>query len=189
MFTSIDAGRTAIQKKATKHETQMKRQQGVFLLEALIAILIFAFGILGIVALGATAIGAQNDAEYRTEASNYTGEIIGLIWANVNRVPALAPDPGFAVDAVSLATFQHLPNTASGDPCSFSGATSVDTMVTDWAARVSTISATSKGLPGATARQQVLVDTASDNRVTVTVCWQGPNDAVPRRHTVVTYVN
>ncbi len=163
-------------------------QRGVFLLEALMAILIFAFGVLGIVALGATAIGAQNDAQYRTEAASHASEIVGLIWNNVNRVPAWAPDPGYAVDAASLLNFQHQPTTSTVDPCEFSGAVSTETLVTDWATRVSTLSA-SKGLPGAVGRQQVQVDSAATNRVSVTVCWQGPNDSVARRHTLVTYVN
>ena len=163
-------------------------QSGVFLLEALIAILIFAFGILGIVALGATAIGAQNDAEYRTEAASYANEIVGQIWANVARIPG--PEKGFIVDQTSLAAFAHKPTTGT-TPCAFSGSDSTNTLVENWVTRVGTITSTNKGLPGASGLQQIIVDTSAgaSNQVTVTVCWQGPNDAVPRRHVVVTNVN
>ena len=44
-------------------------QAGFFMLEALVAILIFSLGILGLVAMGSVAINAQNDAQYRTEAA------------------------------------------------------------------------------------------------------------------------
>ena len=50
-------------------------QHGFFLLEALIALLIFSLGILGMVGMGGAAIAAQSDAQYRTEAANYANEI------------------------------------------------------------------------------------------------------------------
>ncbi|MGZ5716211.1 MAG: type IV pilus modification PilV family protein, partial [Caldimonas sp.] len=56
-----------------------KPQQGVMLIEALIAILIFSLGILGMVAMGGVAIAAQSDAQYRTEAANYANEIASQI--------------------------------------------------------------------------------------------------------------
>jgi len=169
--------------------TTFHQQRGVFLLEALIAILIFAMGVLGIVALGATAIAAQNDAQYRTEAANYGTEIVGLMWVAVDRTN----DTTFTN---SLAAFAHQP---TGDPstCVFSGAASADASVTDWVGRITTISATNKGLPGATGlaaatnRQQILVDSTATglHQVSVTVCWQTPKDAVARRHTHVAFVN
>jgi len=164
-------------------------QHGVFLLEALIAVLIFAMGILGIVALGATAIAAQNDAQYRTEAANYASEIVGRMWVAVDRTN----DTTFTN---SLAAFSHQP---TGDPatCTFSGTASADAGVTDWVGRVTTISATNKGLPGATDaggltnRQQIVVNTAPTglHQVSVTICWQTPKDAVARRHTYVAFIN
>ena len=42
-------------------------QGGFFLIEAMVAILIFALGILGLVAMGGTAVSSQSDAQYRTE--------------------------------------------------------------------------------------------------------------------------
>jgi hypothetical protein len=54
---------------------------------------------------------------------------------------------------------------------------------------VSAVTNTSTGLLGATASmQQILVSTANLNRVTVTVCWQSPQDARSRKHQVITYV-
>jgi type IV pilus assembly protein PilV len=57
-------------------------QSGAFLLEALIAILIFSFGILGIVGLQAKAIRFTNDAEYRAEATYLANSLISEMWAD-----------------------------------------------------------------------------------------------------------
>ena len=54
-------------------------QSGMMLIEALIAILIFSLGILGMVAMGSVAIAAQSDSQYRTEAANYANEIASEI--------------------------------------------------------------------------------------------------------------
>jgi type IV pilus assembly protein PilV len=62
-------------------------QQGVVLLEALIAILIFSLGVLGIVGLQAAMIKNTTDAKYRSEASYIAQQRIGQMWsdpANVN---------------------------------------------------------------------------------------------------------
>lgn len=161
----------------------MKRkspQQGFFLLEALIAILIFSLGILGLVAMGGAAIAAQSDAQYRTEAARFADEIASKISLNVNRTNA-------ATVAASLAPYQHQPG---GSNCQFTGNASANAMVTGWIAEVT---AAGTGLPGATnASQQILIltTTAGDfNRVAVTICWQAPNDKAVRQHTLVTYVN
>jgi len=57
-------------------------QQGVVLIEAMIAILIFSLGILAIVGLQATMIKATADAKYRSEASYIAQTRLGQIWAD-----------------------------------------------------------------------------------------------------------
>ena len=56
-------------------------QRGVALLEALIAILVFSFGVLGLVAILAGSIRATNDARYRAEAANLAQMLIGAMWS------------------------------------------------------------------------------------------------------------
>jgi type IV pilus assembly protein PilV len=51
-------------------------QQGMVLLEALIALLIFAFGILGLVGLQAASIKNVGDARFRVEAALLTDGLI-----------------------------------------------------------------------------------------------------------------
>jgi type IV pilus assembly protein PilV len=59
-----------------------RTQQGAFLLEALIGILIFSLGILGIVGLQAQAIRFTNDSEYRAEAVYLANSLISQMWAD-----------------------------------------------------------------------------------------------------------
>lgn len=58
-----------------------KQQSGVMLLEALIAILIFSLGILGVVGMQASAIAASRDAKYRSDASLLANDLIGQMWS------------------------------------------------------------------------------------------------------------
>ena len=46
-----------------------RTQRGGFLLEALVGILIFTLGVLGLLALQGRAIGYSSDAQYRGEAA------------------------------------------------------------------------------------------------------------------------
>lgn len=167
----------------TVKRTQLRHQRGVFLLEALIAILIFAFGILGIVAMGASAINAQSDAQYRSEAASYASELIGQMWAAADRSDATSFKS-------SLESFTHK---KAGEPktCKFSDSPSTNPIVNDWIARITG----AKGLPGSVgsegARQQVVVTTTADgvHQVVITICWQSPADNFYRRLTHVAFIN
>jgi type IV pilus assembly protein PilV len=59
-----------------------RAQEGAFLLEALIGILIFSLGVLGIVGLQAQSIRLTNDAEYRAEAVYLANSLISQMWAD-----------------------------------------------------------------------------------------------------------
>lgn len=57
-------------------------QKGVSLLEVLIAILIFSFGVLAIVGLQASMIKNTSGSKYRADASYIAQKTIGLIWSD-----------------------------------------------------------------------------------------------------------
>jgi len=57
-------------------------QEGVALLEVLVAILLFSFGILGLIGLQARAIGYSTDAEDRNRAAMLANEIASTMWLN-----------------------------------------------------------------------------------------------------------
>lgn len=71
---------------------QAGRQSGVMLIEAMLAILIFSIGVLGIIGLQAAANKASVQAKYRSEASLLANEIIGRMWATNRTVAKLAGD-------------------------------------------------------------------------------------------------
>ena len=75
-------------------------RRGFFLIEAMVAILIFALGILGLVAMGGTAVSSQSDAQYRTEASSLADAIAGEMALGIDRTSE-------ANKAASLADFAH----------------------------------------------------------------------------------
>ena len=60
--------------------TSWKNQQGVMMIEALVGILIFSFGILAMMGLQAISIKNTVEAKYRTEASFVANKIIGEMW-------------------------------------------------------------------------------------------------------------
>jgi type IV pilus assembly protein PilV len=71
------------------------KQKGVMLLEVLIAILIFSFGILSIVGLQAVSIKGASEAKYRSDASFLANELIGQMWmdrANITTSYAASTD-------------------------------------------------------------------------------------------------
>ncbi len=61
-------------------------QQGVVLVEAMIAILIFSMGVLAIVGLQAAMVKNTTDSKFRAEASNIAQQRIGVMWADPDNV-------------------------------------------------------------------------------------------------------
>lgn len=57
-------------------------QQGVMLIEALVAILLFALGIVAVMGLQANSIAQQTQAKYRIDASYLANQIIGKMWVD-----------------------------------------------------------------------------------------------------------
>ena len=77
-------------------------QDGSALLEAMVAILIFSFGVLGLIGILAASIRATNDARYRAEAANLANALIGDMWATA----AGELDPQFGSGGAKLVAWQ-----------------------------------------------------------------------------------
>lgn len=73
MKRALPSSRAALRSRA--------RQRGGFLLEALVGILIFTLGVLGLFALQARAIGYSSDAQYRGEAAYLSNAYLSKMWA------------------------------------------------------------------------------------------------------------
>lgn len=72
---------SSIRRSSQRHAT--RRSGGFVMLEALVAGLIFAVGVLGIVGLQASMTQAQTSSQFRGEATHLAGELIGLLWADL----------------------------------------------------------------------------------------------------------
>ena len=55
------------------------RQRGIALIEAMIGVLIFAFGVLGLIGLQAAMTRAQTNAKLRADAANLASDLVALI--------------------------------------------------------------------------------------------------------------
>lgn len=67
-------------------------QKGVALLEALIAVLLFSFGVLALVGLQASTMRITTDAKMRVDASYLANQKIGEMWADLNNLSAHAAE-------------------------------------------------------------------------------------------------
>lgn len=84
-------------------------QGGVALFEVLVSILIFSFGLLGLIGLEATAINFSVDAEDRTRASMFASEIASTMWRTNSVTPTAAQLTTWQTNIASAATQTGLP--------------------------------------------------------------------------------
>ncbi|GAB3776559.1 hypothetical protein GCM10028796_54250 [Ramlibacter monticola] len=129
-------------------------QGGVMLLEALIAILIFSVGILGIVGLQATAVKQSTEARYRSEASHLAGQLLGRMWID-NRTPAALQTKYNTCPTVACAGYF------------------------EWATRVSD---TLPGATITSATLKPTVEVEDDGLVTIKIYWRSPSEDSSERH-------
>jgi type IV pilus assembly protein PilV len=137
-----------------RHATRLQRKEkGFVLLDALIAILIFSVGILGMVAMQGTAVKLAGDAKYRSDAAMLVDQVIAQMWGS------------------NLTTVGPL-STAYAGAAGTGGAG-----YTAWVATLDCASGTASTscLPGADANPPTIA-VSGTNLVTVTVYWKSPND-------------
>ena len=111
-------------------------QGGVALLEALIAILLISFGILGIIGLQANSIAFTTDARYRVDAGALADRLVAEMWVNPANIAgytwAGAGAPPAAV-ATWVADVQNaLPGATALPPLIDVGADNVVTITVRW---------------------------------------------------------
>ena len=82
--------------------SRRSKQDGAFLLEALIAILLFSIGILGMVGLLGASTRATNDARYRSEAAYIANGMAADMWS----LSAAQLDTEFGNGGTKLAAWQ-----------------------------------------------------------------------------------
>jgi type IV pilus assembly protein PilV len=142
-------------------------QDGMMLLEALLGILLFSIGILGLIGMQGVSIKNTSEARYRSEAAYLANQIVGRMW----------------IDRANLASYAL----TSGTTCNAASTTALQ----QWLCQVET------SLPGITtvAATRPTIAIATD-RVTVTMHWRvgGINTAITdgsdiRNFVLITRIN
>lgn len=133
------------------------RQSGAFLLEALIGILIFSLGVLGIVGLQAVSLRTTTDSSLRAEAIFAANKLLGQMWTDdpanlVNTYASTVGGPGYVEFKTDLQNVQQ-------------GAWTKDPDVIFTPANV---------------------PSAAGSYVQITVYWQGPEGTVNDQHQYTT---
>ena len=130
-------------------------QSGFSLIEVLVSVLVFSFGVLAMVNMQATAVKMSTDAQQRAEATFLADQLLARM---------LIADPA------SAASFAH--NPAGTTACAPTVAPSANASVVEWLQEVT------ETFPRATSNeQQIIVSGIPANEVTVKLCWKnGEND-------------
>jgi type IV pilus assembly protein PilV len=144
----------------------LKSQEGVMLLEALIGILIFSIGILALVAMQANAISNVSNAQYRAEASALADEILAQIQMDYGSYTTLS--------GVDL--YQYTGGTPSHPP------------LANWVDRVNRLPGTTAA-GGAPSMEVTNVPIAGSigavKQVRVTVRWRAPTATSVSNHVAI----
>lgn len=131
-------------------------QRGFTLIEILVTLLVFAFGVLGLVGLQANAIRFSTDAQLRADATFLADQILARM---------LIADPATA------ASFNHYPTGTT--ICAPTGAASTNPVVTGWLSEVGRV------LPNALPETQQINIDAATGQVTVRLCWSNGVNGTP----------
>lgn len=138
---------------AVRPPNKARTQAGFTMLELLVAVLVFSFGILALVGIQATATRMATDARDRSTAAFLADQLVARM---------LIADP------TTAASFAHR---ISGGACVPTGNNSSNAVVTGWLAEVAA------QLPNAAANQQQVTINTATGEVTVTLCWRNGNNS------------
>jgi type IV pilus assembly protein PilV len=151
------------------------QQRGIVLIDAMVAILIFSVGILGMVALQGSAMEMTGSANYRINAAMLADHVIAQMWAtDPTQLNTLFEGSGGGDDS-------------SGGASYTAWAKSMDCTVKPHATNC---------LPGAKAnppsidvvKQDITASGNTQYKVTVTVYWQAPSDSTKHKYVSVTAI-
>jgi type IV pilus assembly protein PilV len=144
------------------------RQSGVMLLEALVGILIFTIGLIGLLGMQATASQATSEMKHRSEAVLLAEELMSQMWADNH----LTLQTNYAGGGTKYSDW-------------FLNRVVLNTTITSH-------HPTATGLPGVTASANKPVVTVVQGVapdpvvVTITMYWQEPKDPAPHKYVSVT---
>lgn len=144
------------------------RASGFVLLDAMVAILIFSIGILGMVALQSSAIQLTSNANYRVTAAMMADQIIAQMWTD----PTNVANSGYATGGTQYNAWIKTIDCATA-----ASTTSV------------CLPGVTKNPPTITIGTPVTYNGINPNYlVTVTINWQAPNDSTAHDYVSITQI-
>jgi type IV pilus assembly protein PilV len=149
------------------------RNAGFVLLEALIAVAIFSFALIGLMGMQALSIKNSADAKYRADAAYFANQIISRMW----------------VDRANLSSYAYR---ADQDACNTSTTAPTYAAVTNWLAEAAASLPGVKAGAASSQKPQIIVDTTTTTvyaTVTVTMCWRLPTDTEAHMHVTTAQIN
>lgn len=93
----------------------IKKQKGILLLEALIAILIFSFGVLGVVGLQAAMVKGTTQSKMRSDASYIAERRVSMMWADSSNLASYSESNTPVTELPSGTRTTTLVNIATGE--------------------------------------------------------------------------
>lgn len=75
---------------STRFHGRRSRVRGIALIEALVSLLIFSTGILGVIGLQASMTRAQGVAKFRADAAVLSTELVGSMWGDITNFTGYA---------------------------------------------------------------------------------------------------
>ena len=162
------------------------RQQGVMLIEALIALLIFAMGVLAVIGMQARSIGQTMDARYRVDAAFLANQLLSEVWANRTVANNGMPD-------TSTTTLYGNPSYYSCNPCTSANGNPV---LQGWIQQIQSTTSQSAYLPGVTDTQNMPIITVSPSTpnsepyaIQVTLQWKSPQGGATHTYTTMAQIS
>ena len=169
----IKASRVASARPCPRQGKRAK-QAGIVLIDAMIAILIFSVGILGLVALQASAMEMTGSANYRINAAMQADHVIAQMWAtNPSQLKTLFEGSGGS--------------DSSGGDGYLTWAKAID--CTAKQPSTGCLPSAKKYPPSIAVVQQDISSSGNTQyQVTVTVYWQAPTDSTKHKYVSVTAI-
>jgi type IV pilus assembly protein PilV len=144
---------------------QQPASKGFVLLDAMVAVLIFSFGVLGMVALQSSAIQLTSNANYRMNAAMLADQVIAQMWTDPTNLA------GYATGGAQYTTWANTLNCSSATKST------------------SCLPGVTATPPSITIGPATTYNGVNPNYlVTVTINWQAPNDTTAHSYVSITQI-
>jgi type IV pilus assembly protein PilV len=135
-------------------------QQGVMLLEALVAIILFSMGVIALIGLQSASIANVSQNKFRTDASYLANQIIARMWTDT---------------AANIPSYAN----AGGNTARTAWDAQVAASLPQGAGTITTTSCPNTAVPPA----------ANGCQVSVTIRWKHPDDPITHQYLTVATIN